>query len=94
MRKTVIGLLVISLLSVVPAAYAAKVTPGTSCKKAGAQERYNGKVYSCIKLGKKLYWDNGKKISPSSANPSSQPSAATSSTPSPSPSLKQLHFLS
>lgn len=35
------------------------VTPGTSCTKAGATSTQNGKKFTCIKLGSKLYWDNG-----------------------------------
>ena len=42
-----------------PSAHAAKVTPGSSCKSAGQKATYKGKSYTCIKLGKKLYWDNG-----------------------------------
>jgi hypothetical protein len=41
----------------------AAVTAGTSCKKAGTKETYKGKTYTCIKLGKKLYWNNGVKVS-------------------------------
>lgn len=72
MRKFLVGFLLSSLLSVAPASYAAKVTPGTSCKKVGIQENYNGKVYTCIKLGKKLYWDNGKKNSSQSTKTSNK----------------------
>jgi hypothetical protein len=44
-----------------PAAYSA-VTPGTKCSKVGVKQTYKGKVFTCIKLGSKLYWDNGKKV--------------------------------
>ncbi len=69
----------------------AVVTPGTPCKKAGSKEIYKGKTYTCIKLGKKLYWNNGKlvKISPSpiaSVRPSQSPSTQISPTPLPSKS--------
>lgn len=60
---------------------AVKVTPGTTCKKSGAQEVYKGKIYTCIKLGKKLYWNNGKVIKQVSATPSSSPSSSPTVVP-------------
>lgn len=35
------------------------VTSGTKCSKAGIKQTYKGKIYTCIKLGSKLYWNNG-----------------------------------
>lgn len=57
--KRLTYILVVSLVLGIPAAQAAKITPGTSCKTAGQKATFNGKAYTCIKLGKKLYWDNG-----------------------------------
>jgi len=57
--KRLILLLVTVLTLSLPSAHAAKVTPGSSCKSAGQKATYKGKSYTCIKLGKKLYWDNG-----------------------------------
>jgi hypothetical protein len=55
-------LLVVSLLfSAIPSASAA-VTPGTKCSKSGIKQTYKGKVYTCVKLGSKLYWNNGTKV--------------------------------
>ena len=66
-------------------ANAAKVTPGATCKKVGSQKIYKKKIYTCIKLGKKRYWNNGKKITlVSGATPS--PSASPVMTPTPSAS--------
>ncbi len=39
----------------------ASVTPGTKCSNAGSKQTYKGKVYTCIKLGSKLYWNNGSR---------------------------------
>ena len=36
------------------------VVAGESCEKAGLRSNINGKTFTCIKLGEKLYWDNGK----------------------------------
>jgi hypothetical protein len=75
--KRLISILLLCLVSLpLNIAEAAKVTPGSSCKKTGAQEVYKGRVYTCIKLGKKLYWDNGKSIKQVSATPSSSPSSS------------------
>lgn len=35
------------------------VTPGTKCAKSGAVQIYKSKTYTCLKLGKYLYWSNG-----------------------------------
>ena len=40
----------------------AVVTPGSKCPKAGAQQTYKGKVYTCVKSGVKLVWNNGAKV--------------------------------
>jgi hypothetical protein len=52
-------LLALSLIvSAVPSS-SASVTPGSKCSKAGAKQTFKGKVFTCIKLGSKLYWNNG-----------------------------------
>ena len=51
--------LVIALILGTPSAGAATITPGSSCKSAGQTATFKGKSYKCIKLGKKLYWNNG-----------------------------------
>jgi hypothetical protein len=48
------------------------VTPGSKCSKAGTKQLYKGKLFTCIKLGTKLYWNNG--VLQTSAKPSTQPS--------------------
>jgi hypothetical protein len=53
---------------------------------------YKGKTYTCIKLGKKLYWDNGKKTSANSGTSSTKPNTNPSMSPSPSQSPKSLKF--
>lgn len=40
----------------------AAVLAGTKCAKESVQKIYQGKTYTCIKLGKKLLWDNGVKV--------------------------------
>jgi hypothetical protein len=55
------ALLVLSLFAfTLPSANAA-VTPGSKCSKVGKTQTYKNKVFTCIKLGKKLYWNNGVK---------------------------------
>ena len=51
-------MLVNSLLSI-QVSYAATATPGTPCKTAGRQEVQKGKLFTCLKSGKKLIWNSG-----------------------------------
>lgn len=82
--KSILATCLVALLAFSPPlAIAAKVTPGDSCKKVGQKQVYKKKVYKCIKLGKRLYWNNGKSILPS---PFPSISSTVSQTPSPSPS--------
>ena len=60
MKRLLIIFTVIStilMVTVIPAQGA--VTPGTKCAKAGTKQVFKGKTYTCIKLGKLLYWNNG-----------------------------------
>ncbi len=86
--RILIQILIATLAVMTLPVVAATVTPGTSCKKAGLTKVSNGKKFTCIKLGKKLYWDNGKKL-PSKATPTSSPTltSPTSPTPTSSPTL-------
>ena len=68
MKRLVVSFLLVASLiaSALPPANAA-VTPGSKCSKSGIKQTYKGKIYTCIKLGTKLYWDNGviqKKTTP------------------------------
>lgn len=38
---------------------------GENCSRSGMTANFQGKKYTCIKLGSKLYWDNGQKITSS-----------------------------
>ena len=61
MKKALCGLVTISLIVfTIPTAFA--VTPGSKCTKKGQVATQNEKQYTCIALGKNLYWDNGKAI--------------------------------
>lgn len=54
------GLLAFSMLfSLSIPAMAVEVIPGSKCNKVGIKQIYKKKIFTCIKLGKKLYWDNG-----------------------------------
>jgi|688.fasta_scaffold190924_2 hypothetical protein len=52
-------LLALSLIVCAVPSSSASVTPGSKCSKAGAKKTFKGKVFTCIKLGSKLYWNNG-----------------------------------
>lgn len=66
---------------------AQKIKPGTSCKTLNSKVTQSGKLYACIKKGKKLVWNNGVAIK--SAAPAKSPATSTTPTPvvTPSPSV-------
>ena len=82
MKRILSGMLIgLSMLVVLPSVSNAAVTAGSKCSKAGIQQVYKGKVYTCIKLGKKLYWNNGVKVKTPTPTPT-----PNNVTPTPSPS--------
>jgi hypothetical protein len=66
MNKRLIAFLAILSLSVslplIPASAVAKA--GAKCSKAGSTEVVKGKIYTCVKTGKKLAWNKGVKAPP------------------------------
>ena len=74
MKRVGVSILLVSslILTALPSASAA-VTPGSKCSKAGAKQSHKGKVYTCIKLGKKLYWNNGVRVVTSTPTPTPTP---------------------
>jgi hypothetical protein len=73
MRRFLAYLLAIALAVALTVSTAnSAVTPGSKCSKAGTKQLYKGKLFTCIKLGKKLYWNNG--VLQTSVKPSTQPS--------------------
>ena len=88
MKKTILVFLIVAgLINPTPFALAAsKITPGSACKKDNQQAIYKNKIYTCIKLGKKLYWDNGRSyiLSPT---PTATASAIASATPTPAQAI-------
>lgn len=84
MKKVVAGILISFLfILIVPPVSNAAVIPGTKCSKSGLKQTHKGKIYTCIKLGKKLYWNNGVRIV------TSKPSPTQPSSPSPKPSSSE-----
>jgi hypothetical protein len=83
-----IGLLVHSIDS---ASAATKIVPGSQCKTYNQKRIYQNKIFTCIKLGKKLYWDNGSRYNLEKQTPTPtvtiSPRTSTSTTPSQSPSF-------
>jgi hypothetical protein len=66
MNKRLIAFLAILSLSVslplIPASAVAKA--GAKCPKAGSTELVKGKIYTCVKTGKKFAWNQGVKVPP------------------------------
>ncbi len=46
----------------------ASVKPGSKCTKAGKTEIFGEKKFTCVKSGKKLIWNSGKKVSQPAKN--------------------------
>ena len=86
MKRITVSILLIGtlILSALPSANAA-VTPGSKCSKAGVKQTYKGKVYTCIKLGKKLYWNNGVRVVTTRPTPTPTPTPKPMPTPTPKP---------
>ena len=62
-KRLIAFLLIVSLFlstSLIPANAAAKA--GAKCIKAGNTEVVKGKSYTCVKSGKKLFWNKGVKV--------------------------------
>ena len=89
MRRLVVLLCIGLVVSLTQSANAAsKITPGSICKKVNQQVIYKNRIYTCIKLGKKLYWDNGAaykierptSMASQSAKPIASPTPSASAT--------------
>jgi len=83
MKKWVLGLILLLVLSSLPAFSSTPPKPGSTCSKQGITKTYKGKKYTCVKSGKKLIWDKGVVIK----SPTPTPSTSLSPTPTPSTSL-------
>ena len=81
----VTGLLITSLMMGSMPLSNAAVTPGSKCPKSGLKQTYKGKTYTCIKLGKRLYWNNGTRVVISKPTPMPTPIPTPTPTPSPTP---------
>jgi M6 family metalloprotease-like protein len=86
--KSVLGTLIVTSLvaSVAPSYSAPAPKAGAVCKKAGISQSYKGKVFTCIKNGKKLVWNKGELIKQAVPIPMATPTPSPSPTPSPTAS--------
>ena len=93
MKRIGVSILLVAtlLVSALPNANAV-ITPGSKCSKAGVKQTYKGKVYTCIKLGKKLYWNNGVKVTSPKPTPTPTKSSDNSIEQSPSKLELQLNY--
>ena len=73
------GLLIALAITLIPvsAVSAPKVAPGSTCKVIKQKITYQKKIYTCVKSGKKLVWNNG---------------VVVASTPTPTPESNGLTF--
>jgi len=83
-RLTIPIVLAISLLlSQTPSQSASPPKAGAVCKKVGIAKTYQGKKYTCIKKGEKLFWNRG--VTVKQAAPALLPTAIPTPTPTPTP---------
>jgi len=66
MNKKLFALLALFTISISALPANASVKAGSACSKVGLTSLVSGKTYTCIKSGKKLIWDSGKKLSTNS----------------------------
>lgn len=69
MKKWILFLALLFTLSSIPAFSATTPRAGSVCSKQGMTKNYKGKIFSCIKSGKKLVWSKGSKLSSSTTLP-------------------------
>lgn len=77
---------IVLIISLIPltAQSAQKIVAGTACKTLNSKATTNNKIYTCIKKGSKLIWNNGVAIK--SAAPTKSPTPLTTNSPNPTPS--------
>lgn len=75
--KRTITVLAISLLFIQAMPASGAVKPGSPCTKINSKATASGVKYTCIKSGKRLVWNKGKKVT--KPNPSEASSAANNS---------------
>ena len=80
MKRLVLGVLALMLLSFLPASSANVPKAGASCSKQGAVQTFKSVKYTCIKSGRKLVWNKGVKVVARS-----KPSAAAAKPATPTP---------
>lgn len=89
------GVLVGLLLSLLPVTSfsATKISTGAVCKVYKQKVTYHGKIFTCVKSGKKLIWNKGVPVKVSTPTPTPTqtptPTASPSLSPTAKPPLKQ-----
>ena len=91
-RKVVLILYVVLIMNLFDSAHAAAPKSGLPCSKVGIKQVSKGTLFTCIKSGKKLVWNKGIALKPTSepsptpipsSNSSIKPLPVTSPTPTP-----------
>ena len=62
MKRLVLGVLVLMLLSFLPTSAANVPKAGASCSKQGAVQTFKSVKHTCIKSGRKLVWNKGVRV--------------------------------
>ncbi len=80
--KKLMALLALSLVLIQATPAAGAIKPGSACTKINSKAIASGVSYTCIKSGKKLVWNKGKKVlKPNSSTASDVPQNSGPATP-------------
>ena len=87
MKRIAFGLTVILQISFLTPLSASPIKSGNSCPKTGISKSYKGKIYTCVKSGRKQVWNKGVAVAkPTPAvTPSASPTPSTLPSPTPTP---------
>ena len=83
-KKILLALILVFAL-VAPLNATAAIKAGASCKKAGQTSNFAGKMFTCVKSGKKLVWNKGVSIAKPTPAVTPKPTPIPTPTPTPTP---------
>lgn len=93
MKRLVVGMSLLVILSNLPAYSANLPKAGLTCSKQGVTKTHQGKKFTCIKSGKKLVWSKGVVVAKKSPYATPTPTPSPSPTPTLSPSTNSSRWI-
>ena len=93
MKRLVVGMSLLVILSNLPAYSANLPKAGLTCSKQGVTKTHQGKKFTCIKSGKKLVWSKGVVVAKKSPYATPTPTPSPTPTPTLSPSTNSSRWI-